>query len=368
MKTERMYQFDFQELSDKYVKSLKLLELISKKGIISRTEISKTTGINIVSVSNYIKRYIDNKLIMEKGFDVSTGGRKPELVELNKSDNCVIGVDIGKDSIRVVFTDIGLNIIGKAEAPRTGKNIKETTAAACGLIGEVMKRAGSSAGCVKVIGVGTASGDYAYIGKEMKDRFGIETFAGDEPSCAAFGEKNHNKKISQGELLYIYSDIGCGVVVKEDGNRVSRNESKYLSPWKETFGVVDLAKSDVARGVGTSIVEIAKGKMENITEETVIEAAVNNDEVALSIMRSVGMSLGLRIAYLINLFGAESVVIGGGIERAGNLILEPIKKTVKKLSLKDYSSTVVIMPGALGEEAVSLGAASLASREMFLKA
>ena len=59
MKTERMYQFDFQELSDKYVKSLKLLELISKKGIISRTEISKTTGINIVSVSNYIKRYID---------------------------------------------------------------------------------------------------------------------------------------------------------------------------------------------------------------------------------------------------------------------------------------------------------------------
>ena len=107
--------------------------------------------------------------------------------------------------------------------------------------------------------------------------------------------------------------------------------------------------------------------MENITEETVIEAARNNDEVALSIMRSVGMSLGLRIAYLVNLFSPKSIVIGGGIEKAGGLISEPIKKTVKKLSFKDRSSAVAIMPGILGDEAVSLGAASLAAREIFLK-
>ena len=40
---------------------------------------------------------------------------------------------------------------------------------------------------------------------------------------------------------------------------------------------------------------------------------------------------------------------------------------IRKMSLKGYSDTVVLMPGVLGEEAVCLGAASLAAREIFLK-
>ena len=367
MKTDSTYQFSFHELSEKDIKSLKILELIINKGIVSRTEISKTTGVNIVSISNYIKRYIDNKLITEKGFDVSTGGRKPELIELNKNDNYVVGADIGKDFIRVVLTDIGLNTIGKAQAPKVSGSMKEITAATCSLIEEVIKKASLTAGSIKVIGIGASEGDYTYIGKEVQARSGIPTFVGDESFCGAFGERSLNRKMPAGDMLYIYSDIGSAVVVKEDDNVLSRDDSKYLSPWKENLGAVSLAKSDVARGVGTSIVEIAKGKMENITTETITEAAVNKDEVALSIMRSVGMSLGLRIAYLVNLFNPKSVVIGGGVEKAGSLILDPIKKTVKKLSLKDRSGVIIVLPGILAEEAVSIGAASLAARELFLK-
>ncbi|MFA5144360.1 MAG: ROK family transcriptional regulator [Candidatus Omnitrophota bacterium] len=367
MKTEGVSRFSFQKLCDKDIKTLKILELISKKGIISRTEISKTTGINIVSISNYIKKYIDNKLIAEKGFDVSTGGRKPELVELNKENDRVIGVDMGDQSIRVVLTDLGLDVIGKASSSRKGYNPKEAVAAACDMIEEVVKKAALRSGGLKAIGVGTCSSEYDFMTKELEKKFGVEVFLGDKPSCAAFGEKCLNKNLSAGDMLYIYSDIGSGVVVKEDGNRIASDESKYLSPWKDGLGIVSLSKGDVARGVGTAIVEIANGKIENITEETIIEAAMDNDEVALSIMRSVGMSLGLRIAYLINLFGPRNVVVGGGVEKAGPLILDPIKKTVKKLSLKDHSTAVAIVPGILGNEAVSLGAAFLAAREMFLR-
>ena len=60
-------------------------------------------------------------------------------------------------------------------------------------------------------------------------------------------------------------------------------------------------------------------------------------------------------------------MVGGGVERAERLILEPIKRTVKKLALKDRLSAVAIIPGSLGEEAVSFGAASLAAREIFLE-
>ncbi len=353
-----------EALSDKDIKSLKILELIRKKGIISRTEISKTTGINIVSISNYMKHYIEKKLVTEKGFDVSTGGRKPELVELNKDENHVVGVDIGKDKIRVVLTNIGLDVLEKIDRDRKSKDIKDAVAEAAAVIDEIRKRPDSK---IRAVGLGVRTGDCAAADKDAESKFSVETFAGDSALCAAFAERSLNKAVRPGNTLFIYSDIGCGVVVGEDGSSVSGEDSKYLRPWNESFGAVRLAKDDVARGVGTVIVELAGGRMENITEDTIIEAARRDDEVGLSIMRSVGMSLGLRIAYLVNLFGPSSVVIGGGIEKAGDMLLAPVKKTIKKLSLRDRADTVVVLPAVLGAEAVSMGAASLAAREVFLE-
>jgi predicted NBD/HSP70 family sugar kinase len=366
MKTGLACNFSFHELSDKNIKSLKILELIGKKGTISRTEIARITGINIVSISNYIKKYIDHRLIMEKGFAVSTGGRKPELVELDKGDSHVIGVDIGENAVSVVLSDIGFDIIAKANIPATD-GLKSAVASACSLIDEVIKKSGITPADIKAIGVGSCHDDYAFICKEIKKKFDIETFIGDQPSCAAFGEKSLNKNIPAGDILYIHSDRGYGVVVKENGSRIACDESKYLCPWNEALGAISLAKNDVTRGVGTKIVEVAKGRIENINEDVIIEAAKASDEVAMSITRLIGASLGLRIAYLVNLFDPKSVVIGGGIENAGNLILEPIKKTVKKLALKDRSNKVIIMSSQLGTEAISVGAASLAAREIFLK-
>ena len=80
------------------------------------------------------------------------------------------------------------------------------------------------------------------------------------------------------------------------------------------------------------------------------------------------MNLGIRIAYLVNLFNPEVVVIGGGVEKAREIILDPIRKTVKKLAFSEQANIVKIIPGAMGENSVSLGAASLAIREVFLKA
>ena len=82
-KEKRMLSTD-RILSDKQRKNLSILELIVKHGPISRTEISRQTGLNIVTISNYINEFIDGELVAEKGFDVSTGGRRPTLVELDE--------------------------------------------------------------------------------------------------------------------------------------------------------------------------------------------------------------------------------------------------------------------------------------------
>ncbi|MFH1645307.1 MAG: winged helix-turn-helix domain-containing protein, partial [Candidatus Omnitrophota bacterium] len=91
----RQTLFRDQILSDRERKNLAILDVIRKSGPITRTEISKFTKLNIVTVSNYVNNYIEKGLVVEKGFDVSTGGRKPTLVELNASIGYAIGVDIG---------------------------------------------------------------------------------------------------------------------------------------------------------------------------------------------------------------------------------------------------------------------------------
>ena len=57
------------------------------------------TEINIVTISNYVNNYIQNGLVVEKGLDISTGGRKPTLLELNVKGGYVIGVDVGPNNL-----------------------------------------------------------------------------------------------------------------------------------------------------------------------------------------------------------------------------------------------------------------------------
>lgn len=384
--------FHYRALSDKERKNLVILELIRKKGPISRTEISKVTDINIVSVSNYIKDYIDKKILLETGWDVSSGGRRPELVELNKKNIYVIGLDICSSAATAVVTDLSIGVLAKARIPLTPSGVDAITEKSAEAIHEAIKKSGIEKNNVMAIGLGVAgaSSKFTDLRNSIQKKTEIETFMGSDAACAAFGEKRLNPAADVEDLLYMYSDIGCGIVIRGDiyfgagGNagetqisreHISKEEeliffkgTQYLRPWGMDLGITQMAMHEIEKGIGTKIVACAKGDTKNITKEVVIEAAKDNDDLASDIIRNAGMNLGIRIAYLVNLFNPEAVIIGGGVEKAGDLILDPIKNTVKKLAFTEQANIVKIITSSLGEDAVSMGAASLAIREIFLKA
>ena len=257
---------------------------------------------------------------------------------------------------------------------------------------EVIKKSGVERSHIKAVGLGVTglNAGFAQIRNSINEKTGIETFMGSDAACAAFGEKKLNPVADVEDLLYMYSDMGCGIVIRGDiyfgagGNageiqisreHISKEEeliffkgAQYLRPWGMDLGITQMARREIEKGIGTKIVACAKGDTKNITTETVIEAAKDNDDLALDIINNAGMNLGIRIAYLVNLFNPETVVIGGGVERAGEIILEPIRKTVQKLAFAQQANMVKIITSALGEDSVCLGAASLAVREIFLKA
>src|SRR3990167_3561631 len=109
-------------LTDKERKNLAILEVIRKNGPISRTDISKITEFNIVTVSNYVNHYIKKGLVVEGELDESTGGRKPILVELNPKSAYIVGVGLNMLSMVGVLVDLETNVLYEVKRERKPEN------------------------------------------------------------------------------------------------------------------------------------------------------------------------------------------------------------------------------------------------------
>ncbi len=362
MKIERDEKFTLTGLSDKESKNLLIFDLIKSKSTISRTDISKDTGINMVSVSNYIKSFVEEGLLYDKGPDISTGGRKPELMEIAAVDSGAIGINIDGDEAEVVLTDLSVKLIEKkrsaaADAPK--------------LVEELCAKAGSRGIKVKAVGIGSGTDGLPALSKSVGEAAKAPVFVGRDVYCAAFAERSLNNKASYGGVLYVHSSLGECVICKDGeiiGSSAAPEEAvKYLRPWGRALSAETMARDEAAKGVGTKIVHIAGADINKITENSVIEALKEGDEVAAGIIESVGINLGLRIAYLVNIFTPKTIVVGGGIEGAGEAVMSGVKRTVARLAHSSSSKNISIIPSALGSGGVALGASALAVRELFLR-
>ncbi|RKY34596.1 MAG: hypothetical protein DRP78_06365 [Candidatus Omnitrophota bacterium] len=398
--------FKDQILSDRERKNLDILEVIRRYGPVTRTEISRITKYNIVTVSNYVNNYIKKDIVVEKGLDISSGGRKPTLVELNSKNCFVIGIDIGPENIIAVLTDLSLDMVAKVKRRRPKKSMEEVVSKSIELIYEIIEKSKVEVKKIRGLGIGISgvidsrsgtvrdtdqsrgktAASYIAIRNLIEREFGIPTFVGNDATVAAFGEKRIGLDAEIENVLYMFSDVGCGIIMKEDiyaGAGGSAGEVQLnvdaqdddltsqlglFKPGGINLGIVEAGKKAVKQGKSIQLKELCNGDIESITVKTVVDAARQDDKIAVEILEKAGLNLGIRIAYLINLFNPEIVIIGGGMELCGDLVLEPIKRMVRRLAFEEPESMVRIIPSRLGENAVSLGSSSLVIREMFIHA
>src|SRR3990167_9001865 len=111
-----LYKSD--HLTDRERKNIILLDVIRRNGPIAKTDISRITQFNIVTVSNYVEHYIEQKLVLEKGLDISSGGRRPELVELNADWGRIVGVEIGPEQILAIVANLSPTILHRVKVKR----------------------------------------------------------------------------------------------------------------------------------------------------------------------------------------------------------------------------------------------------------
>jgi glucokinase len=88
-----------------------------------------------------------------------------------------------------------------------------------------------------------------------------------------------------------------------------------------------------------------------------VQAAREGDAVAQAIFAQAGAYIGMAVANTILTISPRKVVFGGGVAAAGDLLLDPIRRTVRERVFLVPSDQVVIVPAALGNDAGLIGAA-----------
>lgn len=408
-----------ERFTEKERRNLAILDIIRRTREVSRAEISKITHLNIVTISNYIDDYIAKALVLEKGFDVSTGGRRPELLEINAKYGYTIGLDMGaphitEDSCVVgVIVDTTGKIVSKVKVKKEEENQEKFIQRVTGLVRDLYAKSKIPKDKIKGVGIGIwgvldrykgtvryaveKGGLFSYTALEasIEREFDVPTLVEHDATAGAIGEKWMGLGLSSESenILYICSDSSCGLILNGElyyGSSKSAGELNLNPPspdykddncWAKydygcgfrsrgiDLGIVSRAKAYFSRNrdADSKILELADGNFEKISLDMVIKAGRDQDKAAINLLTEAGDYLGAKVAFMINLFNPDSVVIGRGIEKCGDLFMDAVRRGVKKWAYEESLKVARIVPASLGEDSIACGASALVMQQIFAR-
>ncbi|HDZ77533.1 MAG TPA: ROK family protein [Candidatus Omnitrophica bacterium] len=403
MKDSRL---DSAFLSERARKNLSILDTIRRSGTISKSDISKFVGLNVVTISNYVDDFLRQHLVAERELDVSGGGRRPVLLGLNPDAGLAIGVGLNLFNIVSTCVDLGGKTLSCIKRDRKENSVKDVVDSIIEIIAKTIDSVDNK-DKIRGIGIGIAGiidkqketvrwpekvgngYDYATITLPLKDiiekEFKLPCLIDNDATVACFGEQWLTLGADIKNVLFLYSGVGLGIMVNGELYRGSTgsagevsiyNQSQdkdfecakgapcFLKRWEADLGMVDEAKQALVQNKNSKILDNVK-TVDEITLSDVFAAARAKDKVAVDIVKDAGKRLGIRAAHLVNIFNPQALIIGGGLEEVSEILLDVVRKEVSEWAFEEASREVKIIPSRLGENSVALGAANLVVRQVF---
>jgi glucokinase len=94
--------------------------------------------------------------------------------------------------------------------------------------------------------------------------------------------------------------------------------------------IAAMGVKEVMHGHTTLIGELVDHDLNRIDAEIVARAAQQGDPIAREILERVGMYLGIAVGNILGVISPQRVIFGGGVSRAGDLLLKPILQTINQ--------------------------------------
>ena len=398
----------FEELNDENISGVAYKNMQLKKNAISYlcnngnctiADLCKELNLSTPKVTNLVSELIGDGLVRDLGKVESTGGRKPNLYGMIADSVFFLGVDVKQSHINIGLTDLQKNLREtRHNIPYVLSNSQSSLDELIRLIKDFIKS--STVSKEKILGLGinlsgriNYSTGYSYsffhfneepLSKTVENELGIKTFLENDSRAMAFGEFNSGVVKEEKNVIFLNMDYGLGMGVMINSqlyygksgfagefghipifdNEIICNCGKKgcLETEASGWALTRMFKEKVSKGSSTGIFNnknIKTDTIEDIQMEDILEAAQNDDVLAIDLIANVGEKLGRGIALLINIFNPELVILGGSLSTSGEYIRLPIKSAINKYSLSLVSGDTQLKVSALGEQAGIIGACLL---------
>ncbi|AKI97915.1 ROK family protein [Kosmotoga pacifica] len=305
----------------------------------------------------------------------------------------VVGIDLGGTETKIGIVDYNGNIVEKSIIPTLVSRGSEDV---IDRIAESVRKLVHTSGVEsKVLGIGVGSpgsieresGTVIYspnfpgwknvpLSRRLEELTGFTTYVENDANAFAIGEWAFGTfkgtpnivaltlgtgvgggVISRGELITGSQGFGGElghVIIEPDGPLCGCGSHGCLEALASATSIVRMAKEFRKRYPDSPVF-----RQENITARTVFDAAKTGDEMSELVVERATKALAIGIAGFVHIFNPDVIILGGGVSRAGNYLLEKVERKVRSYVMESFRGTFKIALSELVEDAGIKGAASI---------
>jgi len=366
---------------------LLILDYLRKNGPKSRADIKRELGFSFPTVSTNVRDLIDARMILETGISDNGIGRKAVLLEFNSNLGYVLGVDIGRTSIRMMLCDLSGEILytttSKQETKQTKQGVLEQIDAE---FESVLRGAGIQRKSLLCISIGIPGIVDEKEGKHrlapfmipfeemrldlyMREKYGIQTICSNSVDFGAIGEKWKGAGRDYKNIVYINYGIGigCSLILNGElfsGTNGAAGEVGFMLPGvdlrRETFeeeGVLE-------KRIGGREIQQRMKQQPGLPYADIKELLSHADTEHFSgagLVEDIKQQVGLLLVNLVSVINPEIIIMGGGI---GRQLAIQFPDYFNRFLAAHVPYVPLLVPSALDEKANLLGAVAFALRNL----
>ncbi|MFC7393942.1 ROK family transcriptional regulator [Scopulibacillus cellulosilyticus] len=382
-----------------------ILNKIRTEGPISRAEIAKQTKLTPPTVSNIVKELIDSDIVIESNQGESRGGRKPTMLIINAKNFFVIGIDVSPTSIYSVITNLNAGIIDSVFIDIIHPVTNESLLSLLSNSVKQLLNQNKQINHEHILGIGVAmhgivdieNGIAIYapglklrnipIKEHLESEFNMTVKIENDANSMALGEAWFGNGYDIGDFVCVNvgQGIGAGIIINGkllhgneflsgeighmtidiDGPKCSCGNYGCLEALAAGPYIAERAKKQLVMGEESMLIEMTDNNLDQLTGELINQAALQGDQFCIKLLKQTGKYLGIGLSNLIHIVNPSCIIMGGGVTKSGDILLDSIKDTISQRGLTDQAKATQVMLTKLGDQAAVIGAVCLMLVELF---
>ena len=369
----------------------RVLGVLQARGTASQADIARQTELSPTTVSTLIADLLGEGAVVERTKAARqapspAGGRPPRLLSLNPSSGGFLGIDFGREMVRVAVANRAgeLLIDDRSDRLEVAREATEALAAAERMAESLLAEAAIGPAGLQGAGVavsapvlsdlpGFASGvifpswEGIDVAGVLADRLGVPVHLGNDANLGALAEATFGAGRRARHVLYVMLSEGIGGGVIIDGRIYSGNSGAagelghiVMNPEGQVCRCGNRGcLATVAGGAAlTGALRLTHGP--EITLDEVIELIHEQDAGALRLIDDAGSAVGRVLASICSVLDPGLVIIGGELAPAGEPLLDSIQQSLATWISPASGRPHPVVLGELGAKAEVLGAVALA--------